>query len=166
MRTTTKDAGIDAIDLKILATIQADADLSAEAISERVHLSPSAVQRRIARLKKNGVIERIAAVVDPKAVGRGFTVLVEIELENENVRAAEPFRRWIKEEKVVQSCWYVTGECDYLLVVLVRNLDEYTSFTERLMNAQLSVRRFKSLVSLMTVKRTLDVDLSADGDED
>lgn len=161
-----QDLKLDAMDLKILDTVQADADLSAEMIGDKVHLSPSAVQRRIARLKKVGVIERVTAVIDPRAVGRGFTVLVEIELETERTEAVEPFRRWVRQESVVQCCWYVTGECDYLLVVLVRDLDEYTRFAERMMNARLSVRRYRSLVSLKTIKRTMDVDLAAQDDEE
>lgn len=155
------DPDIDAMDLRILAIVQTDADQSADMIGEKVHLSPSAVQRRLTRLKKARVIERISAVVNPKAVGQGFTVLVEIELETERLDAVEPFRHWVRQESVIQSCWYVTGESDYLLVVLVRDLDAYTAFTDRMMSARLAVRRYRSLVSLMTIKRTLNVDLES-----
>ena len=148
---------VDLIDLRILEAVQTDADRSADALGEQVHLSLSAVQRRLARLKKAGIIERTTAVVSPKAVDQDFTVLVEIELETELLTTVEPFRRWVRSEKSIQSCWYVTGECDYMLVVMVRDLPAYVDFTERLMGARVGVRRYRSLVSMLTIKRTLDI---------
>lgn len=156
---TKGDRIIDPIDRRILAIVQHDADQSADAIGEQVFLSPSAVQRRLARLKKDGVIERVTAVIDPKAVDLKMTVLVEIELETERRDAVEPFRRWVRQESAVQSCWYITGESDYLLIVMVPDLDAYTAFIDRMTGGNLAVRRYRSLISLATIKRSIDVDL-------
>jgi DNA-binding Lrp family transcriptional regulator len=150
---------LDPMDRRILAAVQQDAEQPAEAIAAEVNLSPSAVQRRIARMKKDGVIQRVSAVVDPKSVGLNFTVLVEIGFESERPEAAEQFKRWVRSEGVIQSCWYVTGEADYLLVVNVRDLDAYNDFTKRLMGERLGVRKFKSLIALQTLKQGLDLEL-------
>jgi len=122
-----------------------------------VGLSASAVQRRMSRLKRDGVIERVVALVEPRSLGRTVTVLVEVEIDNERRHALEAFQRWVVEVPEVQSCWYVTGDTDYVLLVCTRDLDGYNAFIERLMTEQPVVRKYKSLIALKTVKRGLKV---------
>ncbi len=143
---------MDQLDRRILDIVQDNADLTSEALSELVHLSPSAVQRRIARLKKDGVISRTVAMVDPKAVGRTLTILVEIEIQTEHRQGLDQFQRWLQAADEVQSGWYVTGSTDYVLLVTVRDLEEYNQFIEVLMSENPIVRRYTSLVVLRTVK--------------
>lgn len=152
---------MDKIDRQILAILQSNADLPSKIVAEKVNLSPSSVERRIARLKQDGVINRIVAVLDRKSVDRSLTVLVELEIQNEHRHAVERFRHWIQGEPEVQSCWYVTGDVDFVLLVAVRDLEEYNAFIERLMSEQQSfVRKYKSLIALKTLKHGLEVTLS------
>jgi DNA-binding Lrp family transcriptional regulator len=153
------DNEIDQADRQILAILQRNAEASIDRIAADIDLSPSAVHRRVSRLKKVGVIRRIAAVVDPKKVRRALTVLVEIDCESEKPDALERFKRWTLTQQSVQSCWYAAGEVDFLLVVVVADLDEYTEFTVRLMADRLGVRTFRSLIVLQTVKQSLEIDL-------
>jgi DNA-binding Lrp family transcriptional regulator len=148
---------LDELDLRILDLVQDDADQSGEAIADTVGLSASAVQRRVARLKRDGVIEKIVALVEPRSVGHMVTVLVEVEIDNERRSALEGFQRWVTEAPEVQSCWYVTGDADYALLVCTRDLDGYNAFIERLMAEQPVVRKYKSLIALKTIKRGLKV---------
>ncbi|QFU17505.1 Lrp/AsnC family transcriptional regulator [Microvirga thermotolerans] len=148
---------LDALDRKILDLVQDDADLSTEALAGMVGLSASAVQRRLSRLKREGIIERIVALVEPRSVGRTVTVLVEVEIDNERRRSLESFQRWIGDAPEVQSCWYVTGDADYVLLVSTEDLEGYNAFIERLMTEQPVVRKYKSLIALKTVKRGLKV---------
>jgi Lrp/AsnC family transcriptional regulator, leucine-responsive regulatory protein len=143
---------VDQLDRRILDIVQDNADLTSEALSELVNLSPSAVQRRLARLKKDGVISRTVAMVDPKAVGRTLTILVEIEIQTEHRQGLDQFQRWLQAADEVQSGWYVTGSTDYVLLVTVRDLEEYNQFIEVLMSENPIVRRYTSLVVLRTVK--------------
>lgn len=148
---------LDHLDLRIVELVQDDAERPAEAIAAEVGLSASAVQRRISRLKKNGVIEKVVALVEPRSVGRTVTVLVEVEIDNERRSSLDAFQRWIVEAPEVQSCWYVTGDADYALLVTTRDLDGYNAFIERLMTEQPVVRKYKSLIALKTIKRGLKV---------
>lgn len=148
---------LDDLDLRILDLVQDDADQSGEAIAAEVGLSASAVQRRVARLKRNGVIENVVALVEPRSVGHVVTVLVEVEIDNERRSALEGFQRWVIEAPEVQSCWYVTGDADYALLVCIHDLDGYNAFIERLMTEQPVVRKYKSLIALKTIKRGLKV---------
>ncbi|MEO1985064.1 MAG: Lrp/AsnC family transcriptional regulator [Martelella sp.] len=147
---------MDETDRNILFLLQDNADLPAKAIAEGVNLSTSAVERRIARLKRQGVIDRIVAVVSPKAVDRNLSILVELEIENEYRHTLDQFQKWLDSAVEVQSCWYVTGDADYVLLVVVRDLAEYNAFIDRLMREQQSVvRKYKSMVSLKTIKHSL-----------
>ena len=147
----------DELDLRILDLVQEDASLSTEAIAGDVGLSASAVQRRLSRMRRDGVIEKVVALVEPRALGRAVTVLVEVEIDNERRNALDGFQRWIAEAPEVQSCWYVTGDADYVLLVCTRDLDGYNAFIERLMSEQPVVRKYKSLIALKTLKRGLKV---------
>lgn len=148
---------LDELDYRILDLLQDDADRSSETIAGLVGLSASAVQRRVARLKKAGVIEKVMALVEPRSVGHGVTVLVEVEIDNERRSALDSFQRWVIAAPEVQSCWYVTGDADYALLVCTPDLDGYNAFIERLMTEQPVVRKYKSLIALKTIKRGLKV---------
>jgi DNA-binding Lrp family transcriptional regulator len=151
---------MDDIDRAILALLQNNADTPGKVIAEAVGLSTSAVERRIIRLKQDGVIEKIVAVISPKAADRTLTVLVELEIQNEQRHTLDQFHRWVDRAPEVQSCWYVTGDMDYVLLVAVRNLDAYNAFIERLMSEQQPlVRKYKSLIALKTLKRGLGLSL-------
>jgi DNA-binding Lrp family transcriptional regulator len=144
---------VDEIDQAIIDLLLENADQPAKRIADRVGLSPSAVERRIAKLKQTGVIARIAAQVDPKALGRGLTVLVELEIQNEHRHTLEAFQDWARKTPEIQACWYVTGDMDYVLQLAVRDLDEYNHFIDRMMREQQGlVRKYKSLIALKVVK--------------
>lgn len=147
---------VDDIDRTILSMLQENADIPGKVIADAVHLSTSAVERRIGRLKQDGFIEKIVAVVSPKAVDRTLSILVELEIQNEHRHTLEQFQRWVDRAPEVQSCWYVTGDMDFVLLVVVRDLEEYNAFIDRLMSEQQAlVRRYKSLIALKTVKHGL-----------
>jgi DNA-binding Lrp family transcriptional regulator len=147
---------MDDIDRTILSMLQDNADIPGKVIADAVNLSTSAVERRISRLKQDGVIDKIVAVVNPKAVNRSLSILVELEIQNEHRHTLEQFQRWLDRAPEVQSCWYVTGDMDFVLLVAVRDLNEYNGFIERLMGEQQAlVRKYKSLIALKTVKHGL-----------
>jgi DNA-binding Lrp family transcriptional regulator len=151
---------LDEKDREILLILQDNADQPAKAIAQAVNLSPSAVERRISKLKREGVIDRIVAVVSPPAVGRSLRILVEIEIQNEYRHNLEAFQRWLVQAPEVQSCWYVTGDTDFVLSVTVRDIGEYNAFIERMMTDQGElVRKYKSLIALKTIKHGMALSL-------
>lgn len=138
--------------------MQENADIPGKVIADAVNLSTSAVERRISRLKQDGIIKKIVAVVNPSAVDRTLSVLIELEIQNEHRHTLEQFQRWVDRAPEVQSCWYVTGDMDYVMHVAVRDLAEYNAFIERLMSEQQAlVRKYKSLIALKTVKHSLEL---------
>src|SRR5688572_27326031 len=94
--------GVDDIDRTILSMLQENADIPGKAIADAVNLSTSATERRISRLKQEGIIEKIVAVVSPKAVDRTLSILVELEIQNEHRHTLEQFQRWLDRAPEVQ----------------------------------------------------------------
>jgi DNA-binding Lrp family transcriptional regulator len=144
---------IDDVDKKILRVIQQDARRSAESIGTDIGLSASAVQRRIARLRDDGVITAEVAIVDPKSVGRALTMIVDVEVERERPELMAVLKRWIAGEPAIQEAWYVTGDGDFVLIVCMRDVEEYDALMQKLVTENPNVRRFRTRVALGTLKR-------------
>ncbi|MCI2399632.1 Lrp/AsnC family transcriptional regulator [Aliiroseovarius subalbicans] len=148
---------MDDKDLKILRLVQDNARLTADAISQDVGLSPPAVQKRLKRLREAGVIERETAVLSPARLGRDMTIVVEVILERENRAHLEAFKRKMRAAPCVQQCYYTTGEADFLLILLVRDIKEYEAFTQQHFFDESNISRFKTAVVMDRVKVSLDV---------
>jgi Lrp/AsnC family leucine-responsive transcriptional regulator len=153
---------LDELDRRILALLQQDARRSAELIGAGIGLSASAVQRRITRLREEKVITAEVAIVDPRTVGRGLTVIVDIEVERERPELLAMLKRWMAAEPAIQEAWYVTGDSDFVLIVTARDVEDYDSLLQRLVSENANVRRFRTRVALGTLKRgcTVPVDES------
>ncbi|GAB1584788.1 Lrp/AsnC family transcriptional regulator [Phyllobacterium phragmitis] len=144
---------LDRIDRKLLDVLQANARTPAEKIGAEIGLSPSAVQRRIARLRDSGTITAEVAIVDPGAAGYPLSMIVDIEVERERPELLAAFKRWIAREGAVQEAWYVTGDSDFVLVVAARDIKDYDALTQRLVSENPNIRRFRTRVALGTLKR-------------
>lgn len=121
-------APLDRIDREILKTLQADARISNVDLAGKVGLSPSPCARRVARLENDGVIARYATVIDQKAVGLPVSVFVNVTLERQVENVLETFQTSVLRRPEVMECYLMTGESDYLLRVVVRDLEAYERF--------------------------------------
>lgn len=152
-------APLDSLDRKILALLQRDARLPAETIGAEIGLSASAVQRRLARLREDGVITSEIAVVDPRRVGRPLTMIVDLEVEREHGELLAALKRWVAAESSIQQAWYVTGDEDFVLIVSARDVESFEALMQKLLNENANVRRYRTRVALGTLKRGLSVPL-------
>lgn len=152
-----KPTELDAKDRRLLDLLQHDARQSLEVLASEVALSAPAVQRRIKRLREAGVIAGDVAVVDPTAVGLPMTFLVIVEFERERAEQIDAFRRKVTAEPQVQQGYYVTGEGDFVMVVLARDMDDYEALTRRLFFDDPNVRRFRTSVVMGKAYRSLAV---------
>lgn len=152
----------DAFDVKLLKIVQYDNRLTAEALSERVGLSPSACQRRLKRLRDEGVIEADISVISPEAVGRQLTMIVEVTLERERPDIMDEFKRSMIATPEVMQCYYVTGDTDFILILTARDMKHYEQFTKRFFFDNPNIRRFHTLVVMDRVKTGLYVPVAAE----
>jgi DNA-binding Lrp family transcriptional regulator len=153
---------LDKLDLRILARVQHNARLAAETIAAEVGLSAAAVQRRLKRMREAGVIRAELAQVEPSAVGLPVTCLVGVELERESQQALDRFKARISAWQQVQQCYYVTGQADFMLVVVCTDMAAYDAFTREALLADTNVKGFTTSVVLDAVKVGLALPISAD----
>lgn len=143
---------IDAIDARILTALQKDNRLTSDQLSALVHLSPTAVQRRVKRLRSTGIIEADVSIVSPDAVGRPILMLVAVSLERERADIVDRFKQSIRAAPEIMSGYYVTGEADFVLVVTAKSMEHYEKFIRRFFYDIPNIRSFKTLVVVDRVK--------------
>lgn len=147
---------LDKFDRAILDLVQRDNTMALRLMAEQVNLSTAAVQRRIKRMEERGVITGNVAIVDPTAVGRPITIIVEVMAERTSIKALEAMKAHFAVPEV-QQCYYVTGEVDFVLVLTVASMQEYQALAQRLFAENANVTWFKTIVALDRVKVGLDV---------
>lgn len=143
---------LDSFDRQLLELVQADGRLSQSELGARVHLSAAAVNRRLKRLGEEGVITGFAAQVQPEALGYPLTIVVEVEIENERMDLLDAVTQSFLRCPFVQQCYYVAGECDFVLIFAVRDMEHYTELTRELFFESHNVKRFKTLVAMRRLK--------------
>lgn len=148
---------LDDLDRQLLNAIQDSASRTAEQISEVVPLSASAVQRRLRRLRDEGVIVRETAILDPKKIGRPTFFVVSLQVERERPGLLAQLRDWLSAEEHIQQAFYVTGEADFVLIVTAPDTETYDALMTRLVSENANVRRFTTNVALGVVKRGLTI---------
>lgn len=151
---------LDKIDRRILAIVQKDARRPAELIGAEVGLSASAVQRRMARMREEGIITAEVAVIDPMSAGHPLTMIVDVEVERERPELLASLKQWIAAQAFIQEAWYVTGAGDYVLIVIARDVDDFEASMQRMIAENANVRRFHTRVALSTLKRGLLVPMA------
>ena len=148
---------LDRYDRLLLNLLQRDSAPTAERLAERVALSPSAIQRRVKRLKDEGYILAEVALVDPKKVGRPTFFVVSLEIERERPELLASLRAWLAAQGEIQQAYYVTGAADFVLVLTAPDAEGYDIFMNRLVAENPNVRRFTTNVALGVVKRSLAI---------
>ncbi len=148
---------LDDFDRRLLNLVQGDAAQTAEQLAENVGLSPSAVQRRLKRLRETGAIVREVAIVDPKSIGSPVSFIVALQVERERPEMLNQLRAWLESQDSVQQAFYVTGEADFMLVVTAPHTEAYDALMVRLMADNANVKRFTTYVALGIVKRGLAI---------
>ncbi|SDW18180.1 Lrp/AsnC family transcriptional regulator [Lysobacter enzymogenes] len=153
---------LDRFDRQLLNLVQEDAGQTAERLAEQVALSPSAIQRRLRRLREAGVIQRQAAVLDPRQVGRPTFFVVSLQVERERPELLAQLRRWLGAQAQIQQAFYVTGEADFVLVVTAPDTESFDALMLKLVEDNPNVRRFTTNVALSLVKRGLTIPVPLD----
>jgi Lrp/AsnC family leucine-responsive transcriptional regulator len=135
----------DSFDLKLLNALQEDADRTAEELAEIVALSPSAIARRLRRLRETGAIARTIALLSAEIVDHRLRAIVRLQL-HEHQQAADfnAFRSRLRARDEVQLCLEVSGSDDMLLLVTCRDMAEFNAFADAELAACPVVRRYET----------------------
>jgi Lrp/AsnC family transcriptional regulator, leucine-responsive regulatory protein len=154
--------GLDEFDLKLLDAVQQDCRLTADQLAERISLSPSAVQRRLRRLREHKIIQAEVAIVSPDALGRSLTAIVEVTLDTDQPKVVEEFQRAIQAAPEVMQGYYVTGNADFVLIVTAKSIQDYEKFAQRFFSKRPHIKYFRTSVVMRRVKWGVTVPVRTD----
>lgn len=158
MSNNPRKNSLDAIDQRILETLQNDGRLTNVQLAEKVGLSESACLRRVRMLEESGIILKYVMLIDQAAIGKPGNVFVRVTLEGQQQEKLQKFEDEIIKVKEVMECFLMSGESDYLLRVIVRDNDDYMKLHNRLTSLP-GVLRVQSSFALKTVLKRTDVPL-------
>jgi Lrp/AsnC family leucine-responsive transcriptional regulator len=154
---------LDEIDHRILQSLQDHARISNVDLADKIGLSPAPCLRRVRDLEGAGVIRKYATLLDPHAVGLGVTVFVQISLDLQVEGRLEIFERAIAGRPEVMECYLMTGDADYLLRIVVSDVEAYEHFLRDFLTRIESVEGIKSSFALKQVKYSTSLPLAVLG---
>ena len=145
--------GMDAIDRKILAVLQAEGRLTITELAQRVSLTVAPCHRRLRELERSGVIRGYRAVIDPAAIGLGFEVLVYVTMDREDASTITEFERGLAAIPQIRHAERLFGDPDYLIRVATADLASYQTLRDERLATLPGVHRVSSTI---VMKRIVD----------
>jgi Lrp/AsnC family leucine-responsive transcriptional regulator len=150
---------LDRLDVRLLACLQEDNLQTADRLAERVGRSPSAVARRLRRLRASGAVAADVSLISEAAAGHPLSAIVHLQLERHAPQEADRLRRRLVASSNVQLCLDISGAFDILLLVVAADMDAYNAFANAMLE-QPPVRRFETSFVKKRVKATLAVPIA------
>ena len=142
----------DKADLSILAQLQTDGRLSNAKLASAVAISEAACWRRVRALEKSGHIQGYQANLDRRKLGFGVMAFVQLTYIEHDTQTTEAFERIMLDSDNVLTCHNTTGQADYLLQVVAKDLDDYSRFIDQVLRKLKGVSAIQSNISLKEVK--------------
>ena len=152
---------MDAFNRKLLNLIQKNNRLTAEELSEKVGLSPTACQKRLRKMRDEGFIAADISVLNREAIGKLITMIVEVTLEREHPEMLDQFKKSMLNTPEVMQCYYVTGNADFILILTAKDMKDYEDFTRRFFFENTNVKRFHTNVVMDDVKVGLSIPIAS-----
>jgi Lrp/AsnC family leucine-responsive transcriptional regulator len=153
---------LDRIDARLIAEVQRNNRTPSEELGETVGLSPTAVQRRLKRLRAEGIIESDVSIVNPKAIGQNVAMIVLVGLERERSDIIDRFKKAIRETPQVMAGYYVTGDADFVLMITTEDMERYEVFTRTFFYGNADIKWFKTMVVMDRVKASFALPIDAE----
>ena len=152
-----RNVALDDHDRKLLARLQRDTTATAEVLGSAIGLSASSVQRRIKRLRETGVIDREVAILNADALGKRMTFIVGVKVDYGRKAEVNALLKRLLADGRTQQMYYVTGEVDYILTVIVHDMQDYDDYSKTLLLASAAVLRFQSNVVIEGLRVGLEI---------
>lgn len=153
------DGQIDDIDRRVLAVLQADGGLSHQDLAERVGASSASCWRRIKALEQANVLTGTVRLVDPAKVGRGVNVLCNVRMRSHAREARNAFEQFVNGRPEIVECFSMSGEWDYLIRIVVADVEDYNRFLMQILLGHPSVAGAASHFALSMTKYTTAIPL-------
>ncbi|MBW3518139.1 Lrp/AsnC family transcriptional regulator [Flavobacterium sp. NKUCC04_CG] len=145
---------LDPIDKKLLFELQIDSKQSIKQLAEKVNLSVTPVHERIKKLESSGIIKNYAAVIDPKLLGKKLLVYCQVTLVKHQGKLFEEFEEYVANLEEVLEASYIAGSYDFLLKLLLDDMDAYQNFVVHKISQLEIISQIKSSFVIRTIKNT------------
>ena len=145
---------MDETDHKLLLLLQRNGKITMKELSAELGLSITPIYERLRRLERNGLITGYHAGVDSKKAGFGLEVFLCITMEFHKAEMLKEFQQEVSKFPEVMECYHLTGSFDFLVKVLVRDMDEYANFANKKLARLNNIRLVQSLMVLEKIKQT------------
>jgi DNA-binding Lrp family transcriptional regulator len=157
---------LDSIDWHILAALQDNARIANVELADKIHLSPSPCLARVKALERDGFIRRYVTLLEPAAIGLGVNVFVQVRLDRQVEPALNAFEKAVAGRPEVMECYLMTGTADYLLRVVVSDLEAFQKLLTEFVAKIPGVGNIQSSVALKQViyKTALPIPEGSDSD--
>src|SRR5580704_9864770 len=159
MPTTSMKTHLDEVDVQLLALLQQDGRITNADLAKSVGLSPPSVLQRVRVLEKAGLIRGYFGLLDADKLGLRITALAMISLSLHQEQPIERFRRSINEIPEVLECYHVSGEFDFLLKIVVRDIRAYEVLIRERLSKIKGIQQIKTSFVLATTKHTTQIQL-------
>ena len=145
---------LDAIDKKLLHFLQIDSKQTNKELSGKLNLSVTAVYERIKKLEREGIISKYVVLIDKKSVDKSFVTFCSIKLLQHTVDYVVQFEKEVKQIEEVLECYHISGDYDYLLKVIVADMDEFREFMVKKLTSISHIGSTHSAFMISEVKHT------------
>ena len=145
---------LDVIDKKLLHFLQLDSKQTNKELSGKLNLSVTAVYERIKKLEREGVISKYVTLIDKKSVDRSFVTFCSIKLLQHTKDYVVQFEKEVKQLDEVLECYHISGDYDYLLKVIVADMDEFREFMVKKLTSISHIGSTHSAFMISEVKHT------------
>jgi Lrp/AsnC family transcriptional regulator, leucine-responsive regulatory protein len=153
-KTAATDVALDEKDLSILRLLQQNARMTVKEIAAAIHLSTTPVHERIKRMESTGIIKQYAALLDPAKLNKGLTAICYVSLKEHSKVAGTEFINAINQMTEVVECYNISGEFDFMLKVVCRDMNEYHDFhVNKLSNIE-NMGHVQSVFVIGVIKQT------------
>ena len=150
---------MDDADKRLLAAVQRDAAVSQSDLAEHAGVSASQVSRRLAKLKEEGVLRGIVGVLDPKRAGLTCSAIIRVRLRDHAAANVKAFRDLVERMNEVTLCVMTTGETDYLIKVVARDLPHFQEIVQSKLLRCAAIAHMESSIILEHLKDTTELPL-------
>lgn len=150
---------MDDADRRLLTAVQRDAAVSQADLAEQAGVSASQVSRRLARLREEGVLRGIVGVLDPKLAGLTCSAIIRVQLKDHAAASVRAFRELVERMSEVTLCVMTTGETDYLIKVVARDLPHFQEIVQSKLLRCPAIAHMESSIILEHLKDTTELPL-------
>ncbi|MCT4639396.1 MAG: Lrp/AsnC family transcriptional regulator [Bacteroidales bacterium] len=144
----------DDTDRKILNELQENGRITTKELAQKLHLTNTPVYERVKKLEKSGIISQYSAVLDPDKIERGMVIFLMVSLKNHSKVVVEKFQRTVLSMPEVMEFYYISGNYDSLLKVMVKDMNEFKIFLEDKLAGVEHIGQFQSIFVISGDKKT------------